>query len=153
MIDITRIRPATEQDTPFLYELYCDPLVIYNSGNSSRSDLWSYRAWLSHLLSDPKRHQVYVALYRNTSIGTGRLEAMGNGIAEISYSLIASVRKSGHGTELLRLLLVEAKHLKYTQVKASVRCTNIASLHMILKEQFVPSGAEFMDCLLQLEQE
>lgn len=132
------LRDAVMADASFLCHLRNAPTVRVNSWNARPISWRAHCRWLSAALADPKR-RVFIAIDTLSvePVGTGRL-CLDTGDVEFSIAIIKEARGKGHGTDLVRELLVKAAMLPAHYATAKIRAANAASLIAFIKNGFAP---------------
>jgi UDP-2,4-diacetamido-2,4,6-trideoxy-beta-L-altropyranose hydrolase len=107
--------------------------------DSTRVSARRHADWFSRRLADA-RCRIFIAEAGGHAVGQLRLEKTGRG-AEVSFSVLPSVRGRGIGTAILRRAPVLARReLKATQLIAHVIPENVPSAVAFLKAGFEFAG-------------
>ena len=127
------LKTAQWEDMDLLFVWANDPAVRRNSFSSKEILYEEHQVWYQKLLSDPDRRQD-LYMHNGVPVGQARIAVSGD-IAEISYSICAEKRGTGHGKRLLCLLPGQIKK-DFPQVKylaANVLTGNTASANAFLR--------------------
>jgi len=121
-------RPACLEDETRLLSWANDPLVRQNAFNCEPIETGAHRAWFHERLRNPQNCQIYILETRmGMPIGQVRFERSEEGW-EVDYSLIASARGWGLGTNVLQTAIQAFRQLnKGEKVFGRVKSNNIAS--------------------------
>jgi RimJ/RimL family protein N-acetyltransferase len=95
------LRPASESDADWLLELRNDPAVRSASRRTGAVRPEEHREWLRRTLRDPDC-TLLVAELDGRPIGQVRFDRLASNECEISVSVVASHRRRGLGTELIK---------------------------------------------------
>ena len=130
------IRPATQADGPFLFDLVNKRDVIFWSGRQREITPQEHQAWLRRALANDWAHKVFVAEWpygvnEPVPVGYGRLEFVTE--ARVSFAVAEDFRGKGVGKEILGTL--EENRLGAPLV-AYVHPGNTASLRAFLSQGY-----------------
>lgn len=133
------VRPATIADEELLLAWANDPDTRAASFHPDRIGPDEHAAWLSGTLTLPTR-RLFIGLLQGQPIGQVRLDAMGDGSAEVGISVAPDRRGQGLGTGLL-VAAIEAGRddpgLAVERFVARVRIGNEASMRLFEGAGFV----------------
>lgn len=96
------LRPAGFADAEFLWTIANDPVVRWASHDRAPINWADHIAWLVATLEDDTV-RIFVAEWSGVGIGTGRLDARGDGVW-VSLSLLPHTRGNGYGSAMVRHL-------------------------------------------------
>lgn len=127
------LRPARLDDAELLYRIRTDPATEVASFRPGPATMADHLEWLEDVLTMPAgRVALYVAERGGVPVGTGRLDRMDDGNAEVSITIAPEARGKGFAVPLLRALHGEAKRLGYARVVAEIKGSNVVSLRAFL---------------------
>jgi RimJ/RimL family protein N-acetyltransferase len=125
------LRRATHEDAKFLLDMRNDPTTLEHCGSTGVVAQREHTLWLDRRL-DPDRLDLfisglYVAEVDGKAIGTGSI-VPGAARAVLSYTIDSAERGNGKGTELVRLLVAEARRMGYRDVVCVIKRPNTGSV-------------------------
>lgn len=145
------LRPATMDDSDFLFTLRNDPLTRAMSSSMEPIERAHHEIWLERWLNkrDLIAHEgIYIAEVTGTyygipdskefkktiPVGTGRIERSWSALSlkmdscRLGYSIDPALRGNGYGKQLVAALVKEAQRMGYCSICCRIRRENISSL-------------------------
>lgn len=130
---MTRLRPATLSDAPFLFRLRTDTATQMGSYHPA-PDYLHHLAWLDGSLRNGRR-VLLIAEVAGHAVATIRLDQRGPGVAEISLTVAPEARRQGYG--LATLAAVETWGVPC--LLASIKPDNLASIALFTRAGYTQS--------------
>lgn len=133
------VRPATASDAALLLRWANDPMTRAASFRPEPIPADEHAAWLSRTLTMPTR-RLFIGLLAGQPIGQVRLDATGDGSAEVGISVAPARRGGGLGAGLLAAAIDAGRadpELAVERFVARVRVGNAASMRLFEGAGFV----------------
>lgn len=123
-----KLRPATDLDQPFFFEIRNDPATVSFSWSKRRVEALEHAKWWT------ETHDLrYVAEGITGDVGTLRLTALDDHACEVHLAVAPEFRGMGYSTEMLREATQEARRLGFRRIVARVDAPNTPSLRAFLR--------------------
>lgn len=137
------LRDVTREDCDLLFSWANNKETRKNSFNSEQIDYKEHVEWFNNLLLSDNRKQ-FLLMAGSDPVGQVRIDIYGN-CCEISYSIEASNRNKGYGTEIIKLAIDKIKN-DFSEIKtitARIKPENVASMKCFEKNGFEEKFREY----------
>lgn len=129
------LRKCTQNDIDIMYKIANDPTVRENAFNTAPIIYENHVKWYKDSMDNAKR-KMYIAEDSGTIVGQIRLDIQKDK-SVISYAIEKENRNKGYGSEVLKLIKIEAMKNNISMLEGLVKKNNIASIKAFRKNKFI----------------
>lgn len=144
------MRPATQEDAAFLYELRNHPKVR-DVSNSTAEIIWEdHVAWLVDAITSG-RQKIYIGMDHGEKVGVVRFTVDDDGPSIVSLTVAPSHHGRGIGKTILSQGIDQFKEISGNDILATIRNDNFASIACFKANRFslAEKGNDFSNYILR----